>query len=188
MMGFLSVLGKIGGSLLGLGNVLGGQQEGAAKGQLTQAQVQQGQDRNAIDLYSRQQGAQQDAGQLDLQRKGFETNDRSATAKQALIGALLGGKMSPTSITGGKSSGGLLAALQANPDALGAMQRLGGSAGQAQIKPLQFTGGEMLKAPTMTPLPNTSKGSNLLSTIARIAQIGGGIASGLKKPDFMGPQ
>ena len=90
-MGVLSVLGKIAGGLLGFGNVLGKQQEGEAKGQATQAQLQQGQDRNAVDLYGTQQNAQNQAGQLDLQRKGYENTNRSTTAKQALIAALVTG-------------------------------------------------------------------------------------------------
>jgi hypothetical protein len=164
------------------GTVLGGQQGGANNARVAQGQLDLSRDRNAIDLYGSQQGAQNTAAQLDLQRKGFETNDRSATAKQALIGALLSGKIDPTSFAGGKASGGLLRALQANPEALSAMQRMGGSAGQAQVKPLEFTGGQMVAPPTLSAPQKIDTGGGAMGTIAKIAQVIGAL-SGNRRED-----
>jgi hypothetical protein len=199
-MGWLSSLAKIGGvvaapfsggaslALTGLGGaldgigkagaVMGGQQGGANNARVAQGQLDLSRDRNALDLYNSQQGAQFSAGQQDLQRKGFETSDRSSTAKQALIGALLGGKMDPTSIKGGVASGGLLRALQANPDALGAMQRLGGSAGQAQIKPLEFTGGQMVAPPSLSAPQKIDVGGGKLGALSKIMQVLGAFGGG----------
>jgi hypothetical protein len=182
-MGFLSVLGKVAGGLLGVGNVLGKQQQGAAQGQISQAELQQRQDQNALQRYQIEQGAQNQAAQTDLQRQQFGTQNRSATSKQALIGALLGGGMQPTKVGPGGASGGLLASLNANPDALAAMKALSAQGSAAQVAPQTFAGGQTIQAPTMTPLPQAGKGSNLLSTLARIAQLGGAVAPMFQKDD-----
>jgi hypothetical protein len=183
-MGFLSVLGKLAGGLLGVGGVLGGQQKSAAEGAATQATLQQAQDRNALQNYQIEQGAQNQAAQTDLQRKNFEVGNRSTSAKQAMIGALLGGgSMQPTKIGPGGASGGLMASLQANPEALAAMKSLGSQGASAQASPLQFQGGEILKAPTMTPLPGAGKSSGFLSALAKIAQLGGAVAPMFQKDD-----
>ncbi len=195
-MGWLSALGKIGGivaapftggasliptalSLAGdVGSVIGKQQQGATNGRITQAQLNQGQDRNAIDLYQAQQKAQNDARQLDLQTKGFENDNRSTTGKQALISALLSGNIDPTSISGGKASGGLLAALKNNPDAIAAMRNMHGQADKAQMAVPNFAGGQLLNAPSLTPLQQVDKGG-WLSKLASFGQIAGAVGSGL---------
>ena len=193
-MGFLSVLGKIGKGALnigtggvagtimdafgGAGQVLGGQQGGANNARVAQGQLNQGYDRNAIDLYSRQQGAQDNAAQLDLQRKGYETGNRSATAKQALIGALLSGGMDRTSLSGGKASGGLFQALQQNPDAMAAMRNLHGQADKAQMLPVQYTGGEMLQAPKLSEPTKIDIGGGKLGTLSKIMQVLGAFGGG----------
>jgi hypothetical protein len=151
-------------------SVLGKQQQGKAQGQVQQANAAADHDRNATSLYGTQQAAQNNAGQLDLQRQQFETGNRSASAKQALIGALLGGGMAPTSISGGQRSGGIFEALQKNPDALGAMKTLGSQGSAAQLKPQTFTGGELLKAPQLSAMPEVDNGG-FLSTLANIGQL-----------------
>lgn len=198
-MGLLSTLAKIGGvvaapfsggaslALTGLGSVgdvIGGQQKGAAQGQMTQAQLQQGQDRNATDLYQAQQTAQNQAAQTDLQRKQFESTNRGSTAKQALLASLLGGgyqgaNVSVPGIQNASVSGGLLDSLKNNPGAMAAMAKLAQQAGTAQDTPLQFQGGQQIQAPTMTSLPQESKGNNIMDIIARIAQIGGAVGSAM---------
>lgn len=197
-MGLLSALGSIGGLIgapftggasLALGPLLGGigdaasvlgkQEQGKAQGKAAQAQLQQGQDRNAVDLYQAQQNAQNQAGQLDLQRKGFDTANRSASAKQALIGALLGGGVTPTSIGPSGASGGLLRSLNGNPDALAALKLLGSQGSTAQTTPLQFQGGTMVAPPTLTPLPAIDNGG-VLSALARIGEIGGALSPYIK--------
>lgn len=194
-MSFLSGLMKIGGAvaapftggaslgLTGLGGALdkvgkagavaGGQQSGANNARIAQGQLDLSRDRNVLDLYNSQQTAQNQAGQLDLQRKGFESSNRGTTAKQALIAALLGGgSLQPTSIAGGVRSGGLLEALK-HPEAMAAMKTLGGQASEAQSTPLSFMGGQMIAPPTLSAPQKIDIGNkgigNILTKIAQIA-------------------
>jgi len=200
-MSFLSTLAKIGGAVAapftggaslaltalgGVGDVLGKQQQGAAQGQAAQAQLQQGQDRNALDRYQAMQQAQNQAAQTDLQRKSFEDTHRGSTAKQALLAALLGGdyqgsNVSVPGIQNAKVSGGLLESLKNSPDALAAMRNLHGQADQAQMAPMQFQGGQVLDAPSLTALPESGKGNSFLNILARIGQIGGAVSPMFKK-------
>jgi hypothetical protein len=164
--------------------VLGKQEQGESQGRVTQAELNQRQDQNAIANYIAQQNAQTSAANTDLQRKQFEGTNRSGTAKQALIGALLGGGITPTSISGGKASGGFLQSMNANPDALNAMKTLGTQGAGAQASPLEFQGGLMVKPPELTPMQPVNN-NGFLSTLARILQIGGAAGSamgGLGKP------
>lgn len=194
-MGWLSTIAKIGGAvaapftggaslaLMGLGaagDVLGKQQAGAAQGRAAEAQLQQGQDRNAVDLYQAQQNAQNQAASMDLQRKGFEQQSRGTNAKQALLAALLGGGYQPSQVSvpgvqNANISGGLAASLKNNPGVLAAMQKLAQQASTAQDTPLSFQGGELVKAPTLSTLPQQSKGGGFLDILSRIAQIGGAV-------------
>lgn len=202
-MSFLSSLLKIGGiaaapftggaSLIptvlsaagDVSSVLGKQKQGEAQGKVTQAQLQQGQDRNKVDLYQAEQQAQNQAAQTDLQRKQFETGNRSSSAKQALIGALLGGGLTPTSISGGKASGGLLQSLNGNPEALAAMKLLGSQGSTAQKTPLDFQGGQTLTAPRLSTMPQVDKGG-FLSTLAQIGELAGAASPYIKKPGLYG--
>jgi hypothetical protein len=163
-----------------LGTVLAKQQEGKAQGKVAQANVNQNQDRNATSLFATQQNAQNQAGQLDLERKQFENTNRAAQAKQAMIGALLGHGMTPTSISGGHASGGLMASLNANPEALLAMRTMGSQGAQAQNTPVQFQGGQMVKPPSLTPTPEVDKGG-WLASLASLAQLAGAASPYIKQ-------
>ncbi len=174
-------LDKIGGAAGAAGTVLGGQQAGANNARIAQGQLNQGQDRNAIDLFQTQQGAQNQAAQTDLQRKGFESSSRSTNALQGLIGALLGGGITPTSMNGGQASGGLLRSLNANPEALAAMKMLGSQGRDAQATPLSFQGGEILKAPTLSTVPKIDDGGGPLGTLTKLAQIFGAVQPYMSK-------
>jgi len=193
-MGLMSVLGKIGKAALNIGtggiagsimdmagdvgSTLGKQQQGAASGRQAQEVANQGRDRTAIDLYQAQQGAQNQARELDLKTKSFENENRGTTGKQALISALLSGNIDTTSISGGKASGGLLAALKANPDAIAAMRNMHGQADKAQMAVPNFAGGQLLAAPQMSTPQQIDKGG-WLSTLANIGQIAGAVGSNL---------
>lgn len=198
-MSFLSVLGKIAGTALDfvpgggaaktgvkiakgiakgaaaagdIGSVLGKQQAGKAQGQIDQATLSQGQDRNAISLYGTQQAAQNQAAQTDLQRKEFETKNRSNVGRQAALASLLSGGLQPTKIGHGGASGGLLASLNGNAGALEALKTMATQASTAQNTPLDFQGGQMVSAPKLTALPQVDKGG-FLSTLANIGQLAG---------------
>ena len=202
-MGWLSALAKIGGAAAApftggasliptiagiagdVGSVLGKQQQGKAQGQVTQAQLQQAQDRAALERYQAMQQAENQAAALDLQRQGFTQQARGTNAKQALIGALLGGGVTPTNIAGG--TGGILRSLNANPDALAALKLLGTQGADAQAAPVSFTGGKMLQAPTLTALPKIDQGG-FLSTLATLGQLAGAASPYLKKKSPMDEQ
>ena len=166
MLGLLKI---IGGALGRVAGVAGGHQAGENNARVKQGELDISRDRNVLDRYGLQQRAQFDAGNLDLDRKGFETSNRSATSKQALIGALLGGGIAPTSFKGGQASGGMFRALQSNPDALAAMKTLGSQGAEAQATPLQFTGGEVLDAPGLSnPQKLDIKGSKWMKILQMI--------------------
>ena len=181
------IMDKIGGAagatnaLSAAGQVMGGQQSGKNNARLAQGQLNQGHDRDVLDLYHTQQGQQNQAAQTDLQRQQFATGNRSDTAKQALIGALLGGKLQPTKIGPGGASGGLMASLQANPDALAAMRTLGSQGSMAQHTPLSFQGGQTLAAPKLSDVPKLDEGGGVMGTMAKIAQIAGAVLPFFKK-------
>jgi hypothetical protein len=161
-----SLLDKIGGAAGAAGTVMGGQQSGANNARVAQGQLDLSKDRNAIDLYGTQQGAQNQAAQTDLQRQGFEQQNRSATAKQALIGALLGG---------GSKPGGLGAMLNGSPEAMEAMKMLSSQGHEAQQTPLSFTGGKVLDAPTLTQMPKIDIGDSKTGNLSKILQIIGAV-------------
>ncbi len=198
-MGWLSSLAKIGGlvaapfsggaslALTGLGSVgdvLGKQQEGKGAGMATQAGIQNQFDRNAIDLYGSQQGAQNSAADLDLKRKSYETQSRSSAGKEALIAMLLGDHK-PTSIStpgiqSSTISGGMGDTIKNNPQILELLKSIAAKGTTDQATPMSFTGGNLVAAPKLTPLPKAGKSDGILNTIARIAQIAGGVGSLIK--------
>lgn len=175
------MLDKIGGAAGAAGQVMGAQQGGANNARIAQGQLNQGQDRNAIDLFQAQQAAQNTAAQTDLQRKGFESSNRSASAKQALIGALLGGGITPTQIGPGGASGGILRSLNANPEALAALKMLGSQGAAAQAMPLEFAGGKQMTAPTLSAVPKIDTGGGTMGTLQKIAQIFGAVSPYMHK-------
>jgi hypothetical protein len=197
-MGIMSTLGKIagniGGSFIGdsqlgnqifsaagdAGSVMGAQQGGANNARMGQGQLNAQHDRNAIDLFQAQQQAQQQQALTDLQRKQFEQGSRGTNAKQAMIGALLGGGVTPTSLSGGHASGGLLQSLNANPEALAAMKMLGQQGSAAQSTPMAFQGGQMLTAPKLMDVPKIDTGNGVMGTMTKIAQLMGAVSPYLK--------
>lgn len=81
-MSFLGALGKIGKGLLGavpvigdVASVLGSQEGGKANAKQQQALLGQAQDRNALDRYQAEQGAQFTAANQDLARKNYERSE-----------------------------------------------------------------------------------------------------------------
>lgn len=151
------------GSLGSLGSVLGQQAKGDAQGQVVQGQLDNANNANLINLFNVGQRAQFDAGNQDLERKQFATNNRAQTAKQALVAALLSGGFQPTSLSTpgipqSSVSGGLARSLLSNPGTLAAMKTLGTQASDAQQTPLSFTGGNLLPMPTLAPPTKISTG------------------------------
>lgn len=149
---------QLGSGLGDLGTVLGKQAQGDASAAAAQGNLDLGMNADLLNLYRSQQDAQNQAADLDLARQQFGTTNRAQVAKQALIGALLGGGYQPTQIGPGFSSGGLVRSLNSNPDALAALRTLGTQASTAQQTPLSFTGGQLITPPTLkTPTPVNQK-------------------------------
>lgn len=160
------------------GSVLGAQQAGNAQGQLQQGNLQNNYDRNAIDLYGTQQGEQDKQAQLDLQHQQYDAQHRSSAGKEALIAMLLGSgggaqNVSMAGIPQATVSGGMSAAMKSNPQILELLKSIASKGQTDQATPSTFTGGTVLPAPTLTPLPQTSKSDGILSAIAKIAQLAG---------------
>ncbi len=147
--------------LSGVGSVLGAQAKGDAQGQVSQGQLDNSNNSNLINLYNSAQNAQFQAGNQDLQRQQYATNNRATTAKQALIGALLGGGYQPSHIgpVNPNSGGGLARSILGSPSAMAAMQTLNKQANTAQNTPLTFTGGNILAQPTLAPPTKISTGA-----------------------------
>ena len=174
------VLGGLGAA----GEVLGKQQQGKAEGAAKEAEIQQAQDRNALASYQAEQAAQNSAGQLDLQRKQYTDDSRSANAKHAIIASLLGGgkmggSINVPGIHTADLGGGPMAALASNPDALASLAEFGKQSNAGLSNPAAFTGGNVLKAPALTALPDV-QGGGFLSTLANLGQLGGAVAPYLK--------
>jgi len=187
MPGFLDILKSIGPIIGGASSVLGKQREGAAAGRQAEGTATQNQDRNAIALYGTRQGAENQAAQTDLDRKKYTDTSRGTNANRAIVSALLGGgrMASHISVPGVRNAtvtGGPMAALAANPDALAALASLGSQSSSALTNPAAFTGGNMVAPPALTALPKESKGGGFLDSIANIGQIIGAASPYIKRP------
>jgi hypothetical protein len=167
------------GAISGIGSILGGGGKASSDARQQQAMLQLGQDRARTDQYGIGQQAQMALANTDLARKTHEEDARGGRAKQALIGALLGGGLQDVNIdTPGipktTISGGL------RPSALGESGRAAGSLlnQQALMKMLQgdtYQGGNILQAPGVQ---NTPK-AGWLEKLGGIAGTAGALAGGI---------
>ena len=192
LSGLLKMIPVVGPIAGGIADMAGKSAGGAAAGRQQDTQNLLTQDQLRNQQYSTAQNAQMNAGQLDLQRKGFTEDARGGRAKQALIASILGGGFQPTqvSVPGIKNaqiSGGLAESLK-NPGAQASMQELLKQALSAQLAGAdgeQFSGGAILPPPAMSALPKAGKlenilggvglgGSLLSSVLANIKQDSGG--------------
>jgi len=136
-----------------VGSIFGG----ASKGKEQERQVQNNQqgdfNNSQIAKYQTEQAAQNQAGQLDLQRKMFSEDARAGRGKQAALADLLANlqdvSIDVPGIQTAKVSGGL------RPSAMGTtgrqgMAELSKQALAALMQGDTFTGGEILKGPQIT--------------------------------------
>lgn len=182
-MGFWSALGDIGGGFIGdpgLGDQLSGlfgdigQTAGNAASQgntalVQQAQLGQGQDKNALQLYQEQLQAAKDklAGSTTLANQVVR-GDTMQNAKDATISGLPPGVTVPT-ITGGL-----------RPSLMGPnSQQAGGALSKAALMQLLSGGPAMPTAPTMTPLPEASALQKGLGLAGLVGSIGSPIIKAL---------
>jgi len=193
--GFIPGVGPIASKAIGMGidgigalrdgsKVAGDAAAASAASRQTQGNQILSQNQIANQQYATHQGAESNAGALDLNRKGFEENARGGRAKQALLASLLGGGFKPTQIDvpGIKSahvSGGLADSLN-NPGAQASMAELMKQALAAQMQQgspggEQFHGGSVLAPPTMAALPKASGLENVMGGIG----LGGSLLSSI---------
>lgn len=160
------------------GQVAGQAAAGRAAGREREALLNNQRDQLSGSQYSTAQQALMNAGTLDLQRQQFQENSRGGRAKQALIGSLLQGlqdvNISVPGIKTAQVSGGL------RPSAIGAGGRAaaGELEKQALLKMLQgdeFTGGDILSMPGLTPMPQAGRLDSILSTLGTAGSIAGAI-------------
>jgi len=193
-MGLLSSLLGIGGAIAapftgggslalsalgGLGRVAGQAAAGSSAQRQDENQQQLTRDQLLNQQYNTQQGAQMQAGNLDLQRKQYTDSSRGNNAKQALIASLLQ-NYSPTavSVPGIKNAdvgGGLGNAMLNNPNAQASLAQLYKDALAAQMNPQQFSGGQMLTPPTIAE----PKGSSGLEKVLGGVGLGGSLLGAL---------
>lgn len=183
LSGLLGMVPVVGPLLQGVAQTTGKAAAGAAAGRQQDTQNILTQDALRNSQYGTKQGAEMNAGNLDLSRKSFEEQARGGRAKQALIASLLGG-FQPTSINtpGIKQStisGGLAESLK-SPGAQQSMQELLRQALLAQMQQgspqgEQYTGGKVLAPPPIAALPQAGKMEKVLGGVG----LGGSILSAI---------
>jgi hypothetical protein len=158
---------------------------GQAAGGRSDQRIQESQATNSsnladLALYSAAQNAQNQAGQLDLNRKGFTEQARGGRAKQALLADLLSNmqdvNINVPGVTPANVTGGL------RPSAIGASGRgslaeLSKQALQAQLAGDKFEGGSILPTPQYKAMPEQGGVEKTLDWIGLL----GGLAGALQK-------
>lgn len=171
---FLPVIGSA------LGRVFGGASEGRATQQANQAQFEQRRADTLADIFRTQQGAQLQQGQLDLQRKQFDSSEERDRLKRALVSQILGNAqnldVSVPGVPKASISGGLGASsLGGDGRAIAQMirQRAISQLGQ----PTNWQGGQILNAPNLPAVPKQG-GGGLLNALGLVGSVLGGLGGG----------
>lgn len=197
-MSFLSMLGKGlgiagavagapftgGGSLAAIapilgaaGSVLGGAAGGKADTTAAQTTFEQNRNRQLLDQFGIQQGAEMQRGGLDLQRKAFDESSEGSRFKRALVGNLLANmqdtNVSVPGITNATISGGL------RPSTLdrGGGREIASEMMQRALSQARagntYEGGGMVAPPNLAAVPQ--QGGGFLDTAALVASLGGAL-------------
>lgn len=178
-MDWLKLLQAAGPLLQSTGQVAGAQAGGRAAGRQAEAGVNLNRDQLATQQYGIQQGAQNQAGQLDLQRKGFTEDARKGRAQQALMGDVFS-HYAPVDInTPGVPHAQVSGGLSIGAGGKQAMSELMKQALMAQMQGDTFTGGQQLTPPTQTPLPQPGKLDSFLSGLGTFGSLAGAVAGNL---------
>jgi len=172
-----------------VGSIFGG----ASKGKEQERQVQNNQqgdfNNSQIAKYQTEQAAQNQAGQLDLQRKMFSEDARAGRGKQAALADLLANlqdvSIDVPGIQTAKVSGGL------RPSAMGTtgrqgMAELSKQALAALMQGDTFTGGEILKGPQITGPAQAGGLEKGLNWAGLLGSLVGGVGQSLKQNEEPG--
>ncbi len=212
-MSFLSALGKIAGiaapfipgvgpaaslgmkalskaptALSALGNVASNASAGRAAGREKEIDIEAKRDQLRNQQYGTQQGAEMNAGQLDLQRKNFTEGARGGRAKQALLADLIGGYQPTRVSVAGVKNADISGGPQLGAGGKQAMAELSRQALLAQLSPDEFTGGKVMAPPSLSQLPQAGKLDSFLNTLGPAAAIGGALGSSFgNKPQAAAP-
>jgi hypothetical protein len=187
-MNWLSLLSKAAPALGSIGKAASGTAAGAASGRQTEADLNVKRDQLAQQGYNTAQGAQMNAGSLDLQRKGFEESARSSRAKQAAMADMLANFKGTSIGTPGIRQSTITGGLSVNsPGVQQAMAKMREQALLAQLKGDTgegFTGGNILATPTQTPIPQAGKLEKFMGTAGQVANWGGLIGDLMKAKKY----
>lgn len=161
----------------GLGKILGTGAKKAEESRMSQAALNLQQDQLRNSQYNTGQQAQMQAGNLDLSRKQFSEAARGNRGREAMIGDILA-NWSPTQIdVPGVKKASISGGLQnLGPGAREAAKLLNQKALLALLEGDSFSGGEILNAPALTPMPKAGKMENIGGILGTLGSIAGGLA------------
>lgn len=163
-----------------IGSILGSAGSGKTNERLAEGQQTTQQNQQALSQYGIQQGAEMQAGNLDLSRKAFETTNRGQLGKQALIGDLLA-NFSPTSVNvPGIQNAQISGGLKLGQGGQDAAKLLNSQALQKMLNPDAFTGGNVLQAPELQQMPQAGGLEKFLQTAGLIGSVAGGVGKGMQ--------
>ena len=133
--------------------------------------------------YQTEQAAQNQAGQLDLQRKMFSEDARAGRGKQAALADLLSNLQDISINVPGIQTANVTGGLR--PSAMGAtgrqgMAELSKQALAALMSGDTFTGGEILNPNPLTAMPKAGGTEQVLDWVGLLASLGGGIGKNLE--------
>ena len=163
-----------------LGNLFGKGAEKSAQGRVQESNLLQQRDLLRNQQFNTQQGAEMNAGQLDLQRKGFTDDARLNRAKQAALADLLMNyspqRVSVKGVPDAQISGGTRLG-EGGRAGLAEMQK---QALAALLKGDTFEGGKVLAPPSLSALPKASGWEKTQGILGTIGSLAGGLgATGL---------
>lgn len=165
----------------------------AAGSKSDQRQVETSQTNQAnladLALYTAGQNAQNQAGQLDLNRKQFSENARGGRGKQALLADLISNMQDIAINVPGVQTASVTGGLR--PSAIGqvgrdSMAAMGKQALEALLTGDTFTGGEILPTPEYRPMPQQGGMEKALDWIGLLGAGAGALGSLLPKNDQPG--
>jgi hypothetical protein len=165
------------------GSIFGGASKGKQDERLVQNNQQGDYNNQQTALYQTEQAAQNQAGQLDLQRKMFSEDARGGRAKQVALADLLSNMQDISINVPGIQTANVTGGLR--PSAMGATGRQGmGELSKQALEALmsgdEFTGGNILKAPTLQGPKGASGLEQGLDWAGLIGSLVGGVGQSVQ--------
>jgi hypothetical protein len=183
---WLSLIPQIAGAV---GQIAGGASAGKSDQRMREGAQTNAANNTELAAYQTQQAAQNQAAQLDLQRKMFGEDARAGRAKQAALADLISNlqdiSIDVPGIQAANVTGGL------RPSTMGATGRQGMAelSKQALAKLLEgdtFTGGNILTPPTLAGMPQRGGVESTLDWLGLLGSAAGGIGKVLDQTQERG--